>query len=95
MLGACRYTTWGNNATLYITTSSDGAAWAPPTVLLTLEAPRALAYGQLIGSGWAGASSSVCGQNATLVYAGAPPTSGYPRDFIARSIDFSLLSKAV
>ena len=79
------YTTWSNNHTLFITTSVDGLNFGPSQILLDVPAPRAIAYGQLIGE----YNSSVTGRIATLAYAAAPPTSGKPRDFVYRRITFS------
>jgi hypothetical protein len=78
-------TTWGSNNTLFIAASADGLAWGAPQVLLKAPAPRAVAYGQLIGA----ANSSVSGRAATLAYAAAPPTGDKPRDFVYRSIVFA------
>jgi hypothetical protein len=77
-------TTWGTNNTLFIATSPDGLAWDAPQVLLRAPAPRAIAYGQVIGA----SNSSVSGRVSTLAYAAAPPTGGRPRDFVYRAITF-------
>jgi hypothetical protein len=77
-------TTWGSSDTLFIAVSDDGLAWAPPQVLLRVPAPRAVAYGQLIGA----ANSSVSGRVTTLAYAAAPPTGDKPRDFVYRDLTF-------
>jgi hypothetical protein len=78
------YTTWGLNNTLFISTSDDGLAWGPAQTLLAVPAPRAIAYGQLVGAH----NSSVSSRVATLAYAAAPPTGGKPRDFVFRTITF-------
>ncbi len=77
------YDAWGVNNTFYISTSVDGLVWSASQVLWVAPPPRAIAYGQIIGRT---NSSMVDAATATLVYAGAPPTSGYPRDFIYRNI---------
>jgi hypothetical protein len=78
-------TKWGVNSTLFIQTSTDGLTFGDEQVLLDVPAPRAIAYGQLIGS----SNSSVSGRVATLAYAAAPPTGDKPRDFVYRSITFT------
>jgi hypothetical protein len=78
------WTQWGVNNTLFMAASEDGLTWGPSSVLLTTEGERAVGYGQVFGH----ASSSTAGATATLAYAAAPPTSGYPRDFVVRSIVF-------
>ena len=78
------YTTWGNDTTLFIATSLDGVKWGNSSVLLQVGAGRSIAYGQVVGP----TNMTQAGEVATLVYAAAPPTGPYPRDFIARSIQF-------
>lgn len=78
----CVFTLWGHGTELFITTSPDGLSWGPSQVLLTVDAPRSIAYGQIVSRN----SSSEAGLDAVLVYAAAPPTSGHPRDFVSRSI---------
>lgn len=79
------YTTWSNESTLYIATSQDGISFGAAQILLSVDSPRKIAYGQLIGS----SNSSEIGSVATLAYAAAPPTSPYPRDFVYRTITFA------
>jgi len=80
------YTKWGQGSTLFIAAATDeeGLAWGPSVVLLDVGPGSSVAYGQIIGA----ENSTHAGRNATLVYALAPPTSGQPRDFVARSIVF-------
>lgn len=78
-------TKWGQNATLFIETSVDGVTFGNEQVLLEVPAPRAIAYGQIIGS----SNSSVSQRVATLAYAAAPPTGNKPRDFVYRTIKFT------
>ena len=78
------YTTWGNSSALFVAASLDGLAWGPSATLLVLPTPRALGYGAVVGP----ENTTTAGLSATLVYASAPPTSPYPRDFVSRSITF-------
>jgi hypothetical protein len=83
------YTTWGTNDTLYIAASEDGIEYGPSALLYKAEGGRAIAYGQVIGA----TNSSAVGAGAataTLVYAAAPPVSGFPRDFVYRNITFAV-----
>ena len=83
-------TVWGPSNELFIATSTDGLTWDAPQVLLQVPAPRAIAYGQLIGA----ANSSVSGRVSTLAYAAAPPTGPKPRDFVYREITFGAAAPA-
>lgn len=80
------WTSWGTNDTFHVATSTDGVEWGPSEVLLSVPSPRAIAYGQVIGD----TDSASAGGTATLAYAAAPPTSGYPRDFMYRNITFHM-----
>ena len=75
---------WGKGAEAWAYTSTDGVVWGPPTLLLNASNHTA-SYPQVIGA----ASSHSAGQEATLVYAGNPPSvKGAHRDFITRTIRF-------
>ena len=77
---------WGQDSTLLASVSDDGISWEEPVVLVQAQSNRSLAYGQVIGD----TNNSVAGETAILAYAAAPPTGAEPRDFIFRSISFSL-----
>jgi len=78
-------TLWGQNATAHISFSDDAINWSPMAIFCNVTDERALAYPQILGT-----NSTVAGQSSTLVYAGAPPQSPYPRDFITRSVTFTM-----
>lgn len=78
------YQLWGQWLRILLSTSGDGVTWSPAVVVANITSYAEIAYPQVIGA----TSSSVAGLKATLVYAGNPPKSASPRDFVARSIQF-------
>lgn len=81
-------TLWGVDDKVYISFSDDALNWNPMTEFFNVSTDRTIGYPQILGT-----NSTVAGQFSTLVYAGAPPQSKYPRDFITRSVNFTLTRK--